>query len=104
MAKFHFGFIASRVEDCPPPWKLVVYVKTQFAAVGLDLATFDFEDVDKPVIPVVNELVYDTISECIESDSNAELHFVAIDSPTERDDKRAILDLVNGCIALGVRL
>ncbi|KAK3250116.1 hypothetical protein CYMTET_40482 [Cymbomonas tetramitiformis] len=54
---------------------MIIYVKTQFAAAGLDLATFD--DVDKPVVAVVNELAYDTLSECIEADSTAEVHFVA---------------------------
>ncbi|KAK3279061.1 hypothetical protein CYMTET_13035 [Cymbomonas tetramitiformis] len=43
--------------------KLIVLLKTEFSAVGLDLASFDFSDPTKEVIPLVNELVYDTFSE-----------------------------------------
>ncbi|KAK3288765.1 hypothetical protein CYMTET_3771 [Cymbomonas tetramitiformis] len=55
--------------------KIVVVLKNQFGSAGLDLASFDFDDPTKGVIPKVNELLYDTIAYVVKNDSAAE-HFL----------------------------
>ncbi|KAK3237084.1 hypothetical protein CYMTET_52810 [Cymbomonas tetramitiformis] len=41
--------------------KIVVVLKNEFSSAGLDLSSFDFDDLTKAVIPKVNELLYDTL-------------------------------------------
>ncbi|KAK3244109.1 hypothetical protein CYMTET_46268 [Cymbomonas tetramitiformis] len=83
--------------------KFVGYLKTQFENAGLDVSPFDFDDVTKEVLECINTLVYDTLFEVIQRDSAADIYFVATDSASARDGRRALLDLVKGCIPLGVR-
>ncbi|KAK3249105.1 hypothetical protein CYMTET_41455 [Cymbomonas tetramitiformis] len=82
--------------------KLVVALRTEFQSAGLDVSSFDFENPTR-VIEAVNELVYDTLAELIESGSHAEMFFESTDSSTERDGRRALLDLIKGCVPPGVR-
>ncbi|KAK3248065.1 hypothetical protein CYMTET_42454 [Cymbomonas tetramitiformis] len=77
---------------------------TEFSTLGLDLTSFDFNDLTKEVIPLVNKLVYDTFSELMEADSDAERHFLATDCSTNRGGRRALIDLVKGCILAAVRV
>ncbi|KAK3244286.1 hypothetical protein CYMTET_46096 [Cymbomonas tetramitiformis] len=83
--------------------KLVVALKTEFLSAGLDVSSFEFEHGPTRVIEAVNELVYDTLSELIESGSQAEMFFESTDSSTERDGHRPLLDLIKGCVPPGVR-
>ncbi|KAK3264129.1 hypothetical protein CYMTET_27105, partial [Cymbomonas tetramitiformis] len=41
--------------------KIVVVLKNEFSSAGLDLASFEFDDLAKEVIPKMNELLYDLI-------------------------------------------
>ncbi|KAK3287002.1 hypothetical protein CYMTET_5474 [Cymbomonas tetramitiformis] len=82
--------------------KLVVTLKTEFQSAGLDVSSFDFENPTRE-IEVVSELVDDTLAELIESGSQAELFFESTDSSTERDGRRALLDLIIGCMPPGMR-
>ncbi|KAK3252653.1 hypothetical protein CYMTET_38062 [Cymbomonas tetramitiformis] len=54
--------------------KIAVYLKTQLENVGLDVAPFDFDNVNKKVIESTNTLVYDTLLEIIERDSAANIY------------------------------
>ncbi|KAK3249851.1 hypothetical protein CYMTET_40743 [Cymbomonas tetramitiformis] len=82
--------------------KLVVALKTEFLSAGLVVSSFEFEHPTR-VIEAVNELVYDTLAELIESGSQAEMFFESTDSSTERDGRCALLDLIKGCVPPGVR-
>ncbi|KAK3286971.1 hypothetical protein CYMTET_5500 [Cymbomonas tetramitiformis] len=88
---------AGKDKDVAKLGKLIVILNTEFWTAGLDLASFEFDNPALEVIPLVNELVYDTFSEVVESDSVAEQYFLATDcSRTDRDGRRALIDLVKG--------
>ncbi|KAK3232935.1 hypothetical protein CYMTET_56739 [Cymbomonas tetramitiformis] len=82
--------------------KIVVVVKNKFGSAGLDLASFDFDDPTKGVIPKVNELLYDTLAHVVKNDSAAEHFLLSTDSVSDRDGRRALLDLIKGCVPPGV--
>ncbi|KAK3272676.1 hypothetical protein CYMTET_19041 [Cymbomonas tetramitiformis] len=85
---------AGKDKDVAKLGKLIVLLKTEFSTAGLDFASFEFDNPALEVIPLVNELVYDTFSEAVESDSVAEQYFLATDCSTDRDGRRALIDLV----------
>ncbi|KAK3250677.1 hypothetical protein CYMTET_39952 [Cymbomonas tetramitiformis] len=95
---------AGKDKDVAKLGKLIVLLKTVFSTAGLDLASFEFDDPTLEVIPLVNELVYDTFSEVVESDSVAEQYFLATDCSTDRDGRRALIDLMKGCVPAGLRV
>ncbi|KAK3273132.1 hypothetical protein CYMTET_18612 [Cymbomonas tetramitiformis] len=70
---------------------------------GLDLASFELDDLAKEVIPKVNELLYDTLAYIVKSDSADEHFLLGTDSLSDRDGRRALLDLIKGCVPPGVR-
>ncbi|KAK3242709.1 hypothetical protein CYMTET_47613 [Cymbomonas tetramitiformis] len=45
-------------KDSEKPSKIVVVLKHEFSSAGLDLSSFDFDDLTKAVIPKVNELLH----------------------------------------------
>ncbi|KAK3249986.1 hypothetical protein CYMTET_40613 [Cymbomonas tetramitiformis] len=63
--------------------KLIVLLKTEFSTAGLDLASFEFDNPALEVIP---------------------LYFLATDRSTDRDGRRALIDLVKGCVPAGLRV
>ncbi|KAK3272787.1 hypothetical protein CYMTET_18934 [Cymbomonas tetramitiformis] len=73
------------------------------SSAGLDLSSFDFDDLTKTVIPKVNELLYDTLAYIVKTDSAAEHFLLGTDSVSDRDGRRALLDLIKGCVPPGVR-
>ncbi|KAK3241105.1 hypothetical protein CYMTET_49101, partial [Cymbomonas tetramitiformis] len=82
----------------------VVYLQTPFENAGVDVASFDlFDDTTREVLEFANTLVHNTLFEVIEPGSGAGVYFVSTDFASERDGRRALLDLVKGCIPLGVR-
>ncbi|KAK3275839.1 hypothetical protein CYMTET_16051 [Cymbomonas tetramitiformis] len=84
--------------------KIVVVLKNEFGSAGLYLASFDFDDPTKGAIPKVSELLYDTIAYVVKNDSAAEHFLLGTDSVSDRDGRRALLDLINkGCVPPGVR-
>ncbi|KAK3284792.1 hypothetical protein CYMTET_7575 [Cymbomonas tetramitiformis] len=52
--------------------KIVVVLKNEFSSAGLDLSSFEFDDLTKAGIPKVNELLYDTLAYIVKTDSAAE--------------------------------
>ncbi|KAK3239518.1 hypothetical protein CYMTET_50562 [Cymbomonas tetramitiformis] len=68
--------------------KIVVVLKNEFSSAGLDLSSFDLDDLVKAVIPKVNELLYDTLAYVVKTDSAAE-HFrlLGTDSRLVRDNR-----------------
>ncbi|KAK3255791.1 hypothetical protein CYMTET_35047 [Cymbomonas tetramitiformis] len=74
--------------------KIVVVPKNEFSSVGLDLSSFEFDDLAKDVIPKVNELLYDTLAYIVKSDSAGEHILLGTDSVSDGDGRRALLDLI----------
>ncbi|KAK3235067.1 hypothetical protein CYMTET_54709 [Cymbomonas tetramitiformis] len=68
----------------------------------LDLSSFEFDDLAKKVIPKVNELLYDTFAYIVKSDSAAEHFLLGTDSVSDRDGRRALLDLIKGWVPPGL--
>ncbi|KAK3239763.1 hypothetical protein CYMTET_50332 [Cymbomonas tetramitiformis] len=83
--------------------KIVDVLKNEFGSAGLDLASFEFDDLIKGVIPKVSELLYDTFAYIVKTDSVAEHFLLGTDSVSDRDGRRALLDLIKGRVPLGVR-
>ncbi|KAK3283625.1 hypothetical protein CYMTET_8711 [Cymbomonas tetramitiformis] len=83
--------------------KIVVVLKNEFSSAGPNLSSFEFDDLTKEVIPKVNELLYDTLAYIVKSDSAAEHFLLGTDSVSDRDGRRALLDLVKECVPPGVR-
>ncbi|KAK3237582.1 hypothetical protein CYMTET_52354 [Cymbomonas tetramitiformis] len=90
-------------KDSEKLFKIVVVLKNEFSSAGLDLSSFEFDDLAKGVIPKVNELLYDTLAYIVKSDSAAEHFLLGTDSVSDRDARRALLDLIKGCVPPGVR-
>ncbi|KAK3262023.1 hypothetical protein CYMTET_29099, partial [Cymbomonas tetramitiformis] len=95
---------AGKNKDVAKLSKFIVLLKTEFSTAGLDLASFGFDDPTREIIPLVNERAYDTFSEVVEIDSLAEQYFLATDCSTDRDGRRALIDLVTGCVPAGLRV
>ncbi|KAK3252794.1 hypothetical protein CYMTET_37928 [Cymbomonas tetramitiformis] len=81
--------------------KIVVVLKNEFRSAGLDLSSFDFDDLTKAAIPKVDELLYDTLAYIVKTDSAAEHFLLDTDSVSDRDGRRALLDLIKGCVPPG---
>ncbi|KAK3234430.1 hypothetical protein CYMTET_55313 [Cymbomonas tetramitiformis] len=94
---------AAKAEDAA---EVVAQRKRSFPpTVGLELTSFDFDDPNKEVIPLVNELVYDVFSEVVEANSAVYRFFIlATDCSTDGDGRRGLIDLVKGCIPSGVHI
>ncbi|KAK3264155.1 hypothetical protein CYMTET_27083 [Cymbomonas tetramitiformis] len=78
--------------------KIVGVLKNEFNSAGLKLSSFDLDDLTKAVIPRVNELLYDTLAYIVKTDSAAEHFLLGTDSVSDRDGRRALLDLIKGCV------
>ncbi|KAK3273741.1 hypothetical protein CYMTET_18033 [Cymbomonas tetramitiformis] len=83
--------------------KILVVLKNEFSSAGLDLSSFDLDDLAKAVISKVNELLYDSLAYIVGTDSAAEHFLHGTDSVSDRDGRRALLDLIKGCVPPGVR-
>ncbi|KAK3271286.1 hypothetical protein CYMTET_20355 [Cymbomonas tetramitiformis] len=81
--------------------KIVVVLKNEFSSTGLDLSSFDLDDLAKAAIPKVNELLYDTLAYIVKTDSAAEHFLLGTDSVSDRDGRRALLALIKGCVPPG---
>ncbi|KAK3258045.1 hypothetical protein CYMTET_32893 [Cymbomonas tetramitiformis] len=57
---------------------------------GLDLASFEFDDLTKQVIPKVNEPLYDTFAYIVKTDSAAEHLLLGTDSVSDKDRRREL--------------
>ncbi|KAK3279171.1 hypothetical protein CYMTET_12934 [Cymbomonas tetramitiformis] len=83
--------------------KIVVVLKNEFNSAGLELSSFDLDDLTKAVIPRVNELLCDTLACIVKTDSAAEHFLLDTDSVSDRDGRRALLELIKGRVPPGVR-
>ncbi|KAK3239310.1 hypothetical protein CYMTET_50754 [Cymbomonas tetramitiformis] len=83
--------------------KIVVILKNEFGSAGLDLASFDLDDLDKKDIEKVNELLYDTLTHIVAANSPVYDFLLSTDSVSGRDGRRALLDLIDGCVPPGAR-
>ncbi|KAK3267862.1 hypothetical protein CYMTET_23604 [Cymbomonas tetramitiformis] len=60
--------------------KIVVVLTNEFSSAGLELSSFDLDDLTKAAIPRVNELLYDTLAYIVRTDSAAEHFLLGTDS------------------------
>ncbi|KAK3288373.1 hypothetical protein CYMTET_4159 [Cymbomonas tetramitiformis] len=77
---------------------LVVQLRTEFQSAGLELRAFDLDDPLAPVVNRVNGLLYDVLALVIEKHSNAFVWLIGTDSSTDRDGRRALVDIIKGCV------
>ncbi|KAK3274420.1 hypothetical protein CYMTET_17396, partial [Cymbomonas tetramitiformis] len=84
--------------------KIVVVPKNEFSSAGLDLSSFEFDDLTKEVIPKVNELLYDPLADIVKSDSADEHFLLGTGLRVCKDGRRALLDLIKGCVPPWVRV
>ncbi|KAK3235790.1 hypothetical protein CYMTET_54054 [Cymbomonas tetramitiformis] len=75
---------------------LVVQLRTEFQSAGLELRAFDLDDPLAPVVSRVNGLLYDVLALVIEKHSNAFVWLTGTDSSTDRDGRRALIDVIVG--------
>ncbi|KAK3273312.1 hypothetical protein CYMTET_18436 [Cymbomonas tetramitiformis] len=83
--------------------KIVVVLKNEFGFAGLDLAPFAFDDPSKEVTGKATELLHDTLVYIVKVDSPAEHFLLGTDSVSDRDGRRALVDLIKGCVPPGER-
>ncbi|KAK3278862.1 hypothetical protein CYMTET_13226 [Cymbomonas tetramitiformis] len=78
----------------------MVALRTELSVNDLATVGFGFGVHEK-----VNELVYETLVDCIEPGSQADMFFMPTDSSTERNGRRAMVDptLAKGCVSTGIR-
>ncbi|KAK3284529.1 hypothetical protein CYMTET_7825 [Cymbomonas tetramitiformis] len=73
---------------------VVVQLRTEFESAGLELASFDLDDPQALVVGKVNALLYDVLALIIEKHSNAHVWLTGTDASTDRDGRRALVDIV----------
>ncbi|KAK3247214.1 hypothetical protein CYMTET_43272 [Cymbomonas tetramitiformis] len=83
--------------------KVIVALKSEIATASLDTDVFDFDHRNLGVQRFVNELVYDTLTYIVEPDTVAYGYLLGTDSVTDRDGRRALVDLIKGCVPPAVR-
>ncbi|KAK3279647.1 hypothetical protein CYMTET_12480 [Cymbomonas tetramitiformis] len=85
--------------------KVIVALKAEIPTAGLDPHVFDLDQPTLGVKSVVNEIVYDTLTCIIESDFVAYGYQVDSDSASDRDGRRALIDLmiIKGYVPPAVR-
>ncbi|KAK3258012.1 hypothetical protein CYMTET_32926 [Cymbomonas tetramitiformis] len=82
--------------------KIVQALKNDFDANGLDLGVFDLSNTDRKVHPAVNGVLYDTLAHIVAERSAAEMFLEGAGDASERDGRRALIDLAKGCIPIGL--
>ncbi|KAK3273177.1 hypothetical protein CYMTET_18569 [Cymbomonas tetramitiformis] len=82
---------------------LVVQLRTEFQSAGLELCAFDLDDPLAPVVNKVNGLLYDVLALVVEKHSNAYVWLTGTDSSTDRDGRRALVDIIKGCVPVALR-
>ncbi|KAK3289196.1 hypothetical protein CYMTET_3357 [Cymbomonas tetramitiformis] len=82
---------------------LVVQLRTEFQSAGLELCAFDLDDPLAPVVNKVNGLLYDVLALVVEKHSNAYVWLTGTDSSTDRDGRRALVDIIKGSVPVALR-
>ncbi|KAK3242871.1 hypothetical protein CYMTET_47447 [Cymbomonas tetramitiformis] len=82
---------------------LLVQLRTEFQSAGLELCAFDLDDPLAPLVGRVNGLLYDVLALVVEKHSNAYVWLTGTDSSTDRDGRRALVDVIKGCVPVALR-
>ncbi|KAK3253332.1 hypothetical protein CYMTET_37331 [Cymbomonas tetramitiformis] len=82
--------------------KIITALKNDFDANGLGLDVFDLSDTAREVHPAVNGVLYDTLAHIVAEGSAAEMFLEGAGDSSERDGRRALIDLAKGCIPVGL--
>ncbi|KAK3242731.1 hypothetical protein CYMTET_47580 [Cymbomonas tetramitiformis] len=83
--------------------ELVVQLRTEFHSAGLELASFDLDDPLARVVTKVNGLLFDVLALVIEKHSNAYVWLTGTDASSDRDGRRALVDIIKGCVPVALR-
>ncbi|KAK3272989.1 hypothetical protein CYMTET_18749 [Cymbomonas tetramitiformis] len=83
--------------------ELVVQLRTEFHSAGLELASFDLDDPLACVVTKVNGLLFDVLALVIEKHSNAYVWLTGTDASSDRDGRRALVDIIKGCVPVALR-
>ncbi|KAK3249264.1 hypothetical protein CYMTET_41302 [Cymbomonas tetramitiformis] len=83
--------------------ELVVQLRTEFHSAGLELASFDLDDPLARVVAKVNGLLYDVLALVVEKHSNAYVWLTGTDASSDRDGRRALVDIIKGCVPVALR-
>ncbi|KAK3255379.1 hypothetical protein CYMTET_35434 [Cymbomonas tetramitiformis] len=73
-------------------------VKAEIVTAGLDSDAFYLDDPTLVVHRSINELVYDTLGYIVEPESVAYGYLLGTDVVSDRDGRRALVDLIKGCV------
>ncbi|KAK3251219.1 hypothetical protein CYMTET_39435 [Cymbomonas tetramitiformis] len=82
---------------------LVVQLRTEFESAGLELKSFDLDDPLTPVVSRVNGLLYDVLALVVEKHSSAYVWLTGTDASSDRDGRRALVDIIKGCVPVALR-
>ncbi|KAK3287732.1 hypothetical protein CYMTET_4771 [Cymbomonas tetramitiformis] len=84
---------------------MVIAIKSEMSTVGLCRDVFDRDNPTLGVQRAINEMLYDTLTYVIEPyvDSVAYGYLMGTDSATDRDGRRALVDLIKGCVPPAIR-
>ncbi|KAK3287100.1 hypothetical protein CYMTET_5373 [Cymbomonas tetramitiformis] len=82
--------------------ELVVQLRTEFHSAGLELASFDLDDPLACVVTKVNGLLFDVLALVIEKHSNAYVWLTGTDASSDRDGRRALVDIIKGCVPVAL--
>ncbi|KAK3246712.1 hypothetical protein CYMTET_43760 [Cymbomonas tetramitiformis] len=74
--------------------KMVIAIKSEMSTTGLNCDVFDLDNPTLGVQRTINQLLYDTLTYVIEPDSVAYGYLLGTDSATDRDGRRALVDLI----------
>ncbi|KAK3234086.1 hypothetical protein CYMTET_55652 [Cymbomonas tetramitiformis] len=80
--------------------KIIVALKAEIVTAGLDPDVFDMDNPALVVHRSVNELVYDTLGYIVEPYSMAYGYLLGTEVDSDRDGRRALVDLIKGMIRM----
>ncbi|KAK3250992.1 hypothetical protein CYMTET_39658 [Cymbomonas tetramitiformis] len=83
--------------------ELVVQLRTEFHSAGLEMASFDLDDPLARVVAKVNGLLYDVLALVVEKHNNAYVWLTGTDASSDRDGRRALVDIIKGCVSVALR-
>ncbi|KAK3237775.1 hypothetical protein CYMTET_52176 [Cymbomonas tetramitiformis] len=82
---------------------LVVQLRTEFESARLELKSFDIDNPLAMVVRRVNGLLYDVLALVVEKHSNAYVWLTGTDASSDRDGRRALIDIIKGCVPVALR-
>ncbi|KAK3263756.1 hypothetical protein CYMTET_27461 [Cymbomonas tetramitiformis] len=84
--------------------KVVIAIKSEISTAGLSCDVFDLDNPTLGVQRAINELLYDTLTYVVEPASVAYGYLLGTDSATDRDGRRALIELIiKGCVPPAIR-